>query len=39
MVQEDKYRLEIKYDKTKSHSIEDIIQDIQIKVYSEQIKD
>lgn len=35
---QDKFRLEIKYDKTKSTSIEDIIQDIQIKVHSEQLK-
>ena len=36
--QEDNYKLEIIYDKSKSHSIEDIIQDVQIKVHSEQIK-
>ena len=35
---EDKYKMEITYDKTKSNSLEDIIQDIQIKVHSEQIK-
>lgn len=32
------YRLEITYDKNKSNSIEDILQDIQIKVHSEQVK-
>ena len=37
-VQEDCYRLEILYDKTKNRSIEDIIQDVQIKVHSEQLK-
>lgn len=37
-VQEDYYQLEIIYDKSKSRSIEDIIQDVQIKVHSEQIK-
>lgn len=37
-VQEDCYKLEIIYDKTKSSSIEDIIQDVQIKIHSEQIK-
>lgn len=36
--QEDCYQLEIIYDKTKSYSIEDIIQEVQIKVHSEQIK-
>lgn len=30
------YRLEIIYDKTKSNSVEDILQDVQIKVHSEQ---
>ena len=34
-VQEDCYQLEIIYDKSKSRSSEDIIQDIQIKVHSE----
>ena len=33
---EQNYRLEIIYDKTKSTSTEDIIQDVQIKVHSEQ---
>ena len=37
-IQEDNYKLEITYDKNKNHSIEDIIQDVQIKVHSEQIK-
>lgn len=37
-VQEDNYRLEIIYDKTKNISIQDILQDVQIKVHSEQIK-
>ena len=32
------YKLEITYDKSKSNSIEDILQSIQIKVYSEQMK-
>jgi len=36
--QEDVYRLEIIYDKTKDTSMDDIFQDIQIKVHSEQIK-
>lgn len=36
--QEDRYRLEILYDKTKSDSIADIIEDVQIKVHSEQVK-
>lgn len=36
--QEDCYQLEIIYDKTKSQSIEEIIQEIQIKVHSEQMK-
>lgn len=36
--QEDDYRLEIIYDKTKNQSIEDIIQEVQIKVHSEQMK-
>ncbi len=37
-VQEDSYQLEIIYDKTKNISISDILQDIQIKVHSEQMK-
>ena len=37
-MQEDYYKLEIVYDKTKSKSIEDILQDVQIKVHSEQMK-
>lgn len=37
-IQEDCYQLEIIYDKTKNYSIEDIIQDVQIKVHSEQMK-
>ncbi len=36
--QEDVYQLEIIYDKTKNQSIEDIIQEVQIKVHSEQMK-
>ena len=32
------YKLEITYDESKSNSIEDILQSIQIKVYSEQMK-
>lgn len=35
---EHNYRLEIIYDKTKSNSISDIIEDVQIKVHSEQNK-
>ena len=35
---QDEFRLEVKYDKTKTTSIEDIIQNIQIKVHSEQLK-
>ena len=35
---QDKFRLEVKYDKTKSTSVEDIMQDLQIKVHSEQLK-
>ena len=35
---EDNYKLEIIYDKTKNKSIDDIIQDVQIKVHSEQMK-
>ncbi|MCI8383523.1 MAG: hypothetical protein HFJ33_01375 [Clostridia bacterium] len=37
-IQEDRYQLEIIYDKTKSRSVADIIQDVQIKVHSEQLK-
>ncbi len=37
-MQEDYYKLEIIYDKTKNKSIEDILQDVQIKVHSEQMK-
>lgn len=37
-IQEDCYELEIFYDKSKNQSIEDIIQDVQIKVHSEQVK-
>ncbi len=36
--EEHHYKLEITYDKTKSISIQDIIEDIQIKVHSEQKK-
>lgn len=36
--QKDEYEIKIKYDKTKSTSIENILQDIQIKVHSEQVK-
>ena len=36
--QEDCYQLEIIYDKTKSLSVDDILQEIQIKVHSEQMK-
>lgn len=36
--QEDSYQLEIIYDKNKNFSKNDIIQDVQIKIYSEQIK-
>lgn len=36
--QEDFYQLEIIYDKNKNHSNHDIIQDVQIKVHSEQLK-
>ena len=36
--QEDRYKLEILYDKTKVNSISDIIEDVQIKVHSEQVK-
>lgn len=37
-IQEDCYRLEIIYDKTKNRSTKDILQDVQIKVHSEQWK-
>lgn len=37
-IQEDNYKLEIIYDKTKSNSSNDILQDVQIKVHSEQKK-
>lgn len=37
-VQEDSYRLEIIYNKSQNRSINDIIQDVQIKVHSEQMK-
>lgn len=37
-IQEDNYRLEIIYDNTKNIAIHDILQDIQIKVHSEQMK-
>lgn len=37
-IQEDCYQLEIVYDKTKSKDTKDIIQDVQIKVHSEQLK-
>ena len=36
--QKDEYKVEIKYDKEKSTSIEEIIQDLQIKVHSEQVQ-
>lgn len=36
--QEDVYKLEIVYDKTKTDSISDIIENVQIKVHSEQLK-
>lgn len=36
--QEDCYQLEIIYDKTKNQSIEEIKQEVQIKVHSEQMK-
>ncbi len=36
--QEDCYQLEIIYDKSKNQSSEDILQDVQIKVHSEQMK-
>ena len=37
-LQEDNYKLEIIYDKTNNNSVDDIIQDVQIKVHSEQLK-
>lgn len=37
-IQEDEYQLEIIYDKTKSKNNKDILQEIQIKVHSEQLK-
>ncbi len=37
-IQEDKYQLKIIYDKTQKSSLEEILQDIQIKVHSEQMK-
>lgn len=37
-IQEDCYRLEIIYDKTQNRSMKDILQDVQIKVHSEQEK-
>ncbi len=36
--EEQNYKLEINYDKNKSNLKEDIIQDVQIKIHSEQIK-
>lgn len=36
--EEHNYRLELKYDKNKASSIEEIIQDLQIKVHSEQAR-
>lgn len=38
MVQEDNYQLEVIYDKSKNNSIDDILQDIQIKVNAEQVE-
>ena len=35
--QEDNYKLEIIYNKNEGHSIDDIIEDVQIKVHSEQL--
>ena len=35
---EEKYQMQISYDKTKETSIEDIVEEIQIKVHSEQAK-
>ena len=37
-MQQDEYKIQIKYDKEKSTSIEDIMQKIEIKVHSEQAK-
>lgn len=36
--QEENYKLEIIYDKNLVSSLEDIIQNVQIKVHSEQLK-
>ena len=36
--QEDNYQLEIIYDKAKNNSIEDMIQEVQLKIHSEQVK-
>lgn len=36
--QEENYKLEITYDKNLVSSLEDIIQNVQIKVHSEQLK-
>ena len=36
--QEENYKLEIIYDKNLVNSLEDIIQNVQIKVHSEQLK-
>lgn len=36
--QKDEYKVEIKYEKEKSTSLEEILQDLQIKVHSEQAK-
>ena len=38
IVQEDDYQLEIIYDKTKNHSRDYMIQDVQIKLHAEQMK-
>lgn len=37
-IQEDHYQLQIIYDKTKNSTAKDILQDVQIKVHSEQVK-
>ena len=37
-VQEDCYQLEIQYDKNKNKETEDIRQEVQLKVHSEQLK-
>ena len=37
-IQEDEYRLEIIYDKNKNNTTKDILQKVQIKVHSEQLK-